>query len=117
MKILIAEDDPVAAKILRMALESFGHDVKHASNGLEAWTAFDRDPVRLVVSDWMMPGVDGLCFCHNIRSRGKPSPKTMIWPQLPGWMIFLLSLSIARPFGCACASPSEFLDSLLKSAN
>lgn len=71
MKILIAEDDPVAAEILQMALESFGHDVTRASNGLEAWTAFDREPVRLVVSDWMMPGVDGLCFCQNIRSRPK----------------------------------------------
>jgi sigma-B regulation protein RsbU (phosphoserine phosphatase) len=69
MKILLAEDDPVAAKILQRALESFGHDVLAVSNGDEAWQKFDRDPVRLIVSDWIMPGMDGLDFCRKVRER------------------------------------------------
>ncbi len=69
MKILIAEDDPVAAKILQRALELFGHEVILTSNGLEAWEAFDRDPVRLIVSDWLMPSLDGLGLCQKIRER------------------------------------------------
>jgi phosphoserine phosphatase RsbU/P len=73
MKILIAEDEPVAAKILQRALESFGHQVILASNGVEAWEAFDHDPVRLVVSDWLMPGLDGLSLCKKIRERKKTS--------------------------------------------
>jgi DNA-binding response OmpR family regulator len=71
MKILIAEDEPVAARILQRALETFGHEVALASNGQEAWEAFDRDPVRLVVSDWLMPGLDGLELCRKIRDREK----------------------------------------------
>ena len=71
MKILIAEDDPVAAKILQRALENMGHEVVAAANGDEAWSAFDRDPVRVVVSDWFMPGLDGLALCTKIRARAK----------------------------------------------
>jgi sigma-B regulation protein RsbU (phosphoserine phosphatase) len=73
MKILLAEDDPVAARILQRALESFGHEVLVTTNGTEAWEAFDRDPVRLVVSDWIMPGMDGLEFCKRVRERPKTS--------------------------------------------
>ena len=71
MKILIAEDDVVAAEILKLALESFGHELILTSNGLDAWNAFDREPVRLIISDWIMPGIDGLRFCQNVRDRKK----------------------------------------------
>lgn len=69
MKILIAEDDAVASRLLRMALEKLGHEVVSASDGLEAWERFDASPVRIVVSDWMMPGLDGLDLCRRIRGR------------------------------------------------
>jgi sigma-B regulation protein RsbU (phosphoserine phosphatase) len=71
MKILVADDDPVAAKILQRALESFGHEVVLTASGDEAWEAFDREPVRLIVSDWLMPGIDGLAFCQKVRDRPK----------------------------------------------
>jgi DNA-binding response OmpR family regulator len=71
MKILIADDEPVAAKILERALILLGHQVLLTSNGVEAWEAFDKDPVRLVVSDWLMPGLDGLELCKKIRERKK----------------------------------------------
>jgi DNA-binding response OmpR family regulator len=71
MKILIAEDDPVAARLLQRALESMHHEVIVAANGTEAWEIFDRDPVRLIVSDWLMPGLDGLELCKKIRGRKK----------------------------------------------
>jgi DNA-binding response OmpR family regulator len=71
MKILIAEDDPVAAEILKDALESFGHQVLATTDGISAWAEFDREPVRLIISDWMMPGKDGLSLCENVRGRAK----------------------------------------------
>lgn len=71
MKILVADDDPVAAKILQRALEFYGHQVIVTADGTEAWEAFDREPVRLVVSDWIMPGIDGLALCQKIRERPK----------------------------------------------
>ena len=69
MKILIAEDDPVASKILRMTLEQVGHEVIVVANGADAWKRFLEEPVRLVVSDWMMPELDGLQLCRRIRER------------------------------------------------
>jgi DNA-binding response OmpR family regulator len=71
MKILIAEDEPLAAKILQNALESLGHEVTSVGDGTKAWEAFDREPVRLVVSDWIMPGLDGLDLCRKVRDRKK----------------------------------------------
>ncbi len=71
MKILIAEDDPVSAKILQFTLENAGHTVVVATTGAAAWELFDKDPVRIVVSDWMMPGMDGLELCAQVRKRAK----------------------------------------------
>ncbi len=69
MKILIAEDDPVSAKILQFTLENAGHEVDVASDGGIAWQKFDKSPFRVIVSDWMMPQIDGLELCKKIRSR------------------------------------------------
>ncbi len=69
MKILIAEDDPVSVKILQFTLEHYGHEVVAAMDGAQAWEIFDRDPVRVIISDWMMPQVDGLELCQKIRAR------------------------------------------------
>ena len=71
MKILIAEDDPVSVKILQFTLEHWGHEVICAANGIEAWQSFDAAPVRLIISDWMMPGLDGLELCRQVRARGR----------------------------------------------
>lgn len=70
-KILIAEDDPVSAKVLSVLLERLGYDTIIARNGDEAWEAFHQAPVRMIVSDWMMPGLDGLAFCKKVRAREK----------------------------------------------
>jgi phosphoserine phosphatase RsbU/P len=69
MKILIAEDDPIATKVLRLTLQKLGHEVIAASNGAEAWEMFHREPVRVVISDWMMPEMDGLQLCRRVRDR------------------------------------------------
>ena len=71
MKILIAEDDPVSVKILQFTLEHYGHEVVVAASGSEAWEKFDADPVRVIVSDWMMPSLDGLQLCAKVRERPK----------------------------------------------
>ena len=67
--VLIAEDDPISARILQAALSKFGYHPVVTSNGTEAWEVFDREPMRLIVSDWMMPGLDGLAFCEKVRAR------------------------------------------------
>jgi CheY-like chemotaxis protein len=67
MKILIAEDDPVASKILRLTLEQVGHEVIVVEDGAAGWDRIVKEPVSVVVSDWMMPELDGLQFCRRIR--------------------------------------------------
>ena len=71
MTILIAEDDAVSSKVLQLALEGAGHSVIVTECGETGWEAFDADPVRVIVSDWMMPGMDGLDFCRKVRARPK----------------------------------------------
>ena len=69
MKILVAEDDLISRRLLVTTLKQFGHEVIAFDNGADAWAAFDESPVRVVVSDWLMPGVDGLDFCRKVRKR------------------------------------------------
>jgi sigma-B regulation protein RsbU (phosphoserine phosphatase) len=69
-RILMAEDDPLSARMLEAALSKFGYEVVVARDGIEAWDHFDREPFRMIVSDWMMPGMDGLRLCQKVRERG-----------------------------------------------
>ncbi len=69
VKILAVEDDPVARAVLHQALLRLGHEVIEAKDGTEALSVLEREPVRLVVSDWMMPELDGLGLCRAVRAR------------------------------------------------
>lgn len=69
MKILAVEDDPVARAILHRALLRLGHEVIEAKDGAEAVRILEKEPVRLIVSDWMMPELDGLGLCRAVRNR------------------------------------------------
>jgi sigma-B regulation protein RsbU (phosphoserine phosphatase) len=70
-RILIAEDDLVSAKILQAALSKFGYEPEIAHDGAEAWDKFNQEPARLIVSDWMMPRLDGLELCEKVRARAQ----------------------------------------------
>ncbi len=67
MRVLIAEDDRVSALVLRRAIERMGHEPVMAETGLHAWDAFQSERFLLVISDWMMPGLDGLALSRRIR--------------------------------------------------
>ena len=69
MKILIAEDDPTSRRILQLTLEHLGHEVMSANDGEQAWETLVCNSVKVVVSDWMMPKLDGLDFCRKVRAR------------------------------------------------
>lgn len=69
MRILTVEDDPVARLVLHQALGRLGHEVVAASDGVQALEILAREPVRVVVSDWMMPALDGLKLCRRVRAR------------------------------------------------
>jgi two-component system cell cycle response regulator len=68
MRILIAEDDVASRLVLESAVMSLGHDCLVASNGDEAWQLFEAIDVDAVISDRMMPGMDGVELCRRIRA-------------------------------------------------
>ena len=59
MNILIAEDAPVTLKLLASRLKAWGHWVVTAADGDIAWRIVEKESIDIVVSDWMMPGLDG----------------------------------------------------------
>lgn len=76
MTILVVEDNPVNAEMLRLALEKEHYTVLHAADGEEALTRLEEHPeVDLVITDVMMPKVGGLEMLGRIRQR--PEWKTL----------------------------------------
>jgi diguanylate cyclase (GGDEF)-like protein len=69
MKILIAEDQPTSALFLRYTLEKMGHEATIAPDGEHAWRILRDGGAPLLISDWMMPRLDGLDLCRRIRAQ------------------------------------------------
>ena len=72
MRILIADDDASCRLILRKSLEKLGHECDQAKDGAQAWQMYQAAPTSIVISDWMMPGLDGLQLCEKVRSHQGP---------------------------------------------
>ncbi len=68
MKILIADDDPVSRKVLGTAIRDLGHEIVYAEEGEDAWYGYCNESPRIVVTDWMMPKLDGPGLCRKIRA-------------------------------------------------
>jgi diguanylate cyclase (GGDEF)-like protein len=65
--ILLAEDDPVTRKLLKKNLVRAGYQVTCVENGHEALTLFKKSFYPIVLTDWIMPEMDGLELCRAIR--------------------------------------------------
>ena len=69
MKILLADDEPIARTMLEHWLAGWGYTVVAVKDGEAALAALKADPeIRLAVVDWVMPKVDGLGVCRAIRN-------------------------------------------------
>lgn len=66
--ILIAEDNPVSRSLLEKSLRKAGHEVVTAQNGQEALDVFRKTFFPMVLTDWMMPEMDGIGLCRAIRN-------------------------------------------------
>ena len=68
MKILIAEDNMTSRRILESILVKWNYDVISACDGNEAWEKLqEKDPPKLIILDWMMPGINGVEICRRLR--------------------------------------------------
>jgi sigma-B regulation protein RsbU (phosphoserine phosphatase) len=67
MKILAVEDDPSAAMVIESVLRYLGHEVILATTADDAFARVKAEPIRIVVSDWLLGRADGLDLCRRIR--------------------------------------------------
>jgi DNA-binding response OmpR family regulator len=67
MKILVAEDDAASREVLVRQIARLGHEAVAAADGTAAWRLFKKEPVEIVVTDWVMPGLTGLDLCRRVR--------------------------------------------------
>ncbi|MEQ1833623.1 MAG: response regulator transcription factor [Candidatus Eisenbacteria bacterium] len=68
IKVLIVEDDPFFQRVLLKRLASEGYQVQAAGDGREGMKAIVTYEPDLVISDWMMPQVDGLELCQSVKT-------------------------------------------------
>jgi DNA-binding response OmpR family regulator len=68
-RILIVEDEASLSGLIRSHLEKEGHVVAQAFDGNEALAAADRARPDIVILDWMLPGLDGLTVCKELRRK------------------------------------------------
>ena len=67
LHILLVEDDRSMQLLYKRLLEKSGHEVTTASNGRAALEIVKINPPQLIITDWMMPEMDGLEFCKQVR--------------------------------------------------
>ena len=78
LKILIAEDDQELCQLFSHVLTKNGYAVKGVANGKEALTAMDNDYYDLLISDIMMPKMDGYTLIRQLRENGNQTPVMLI---------------------------------------
>jgi putative two-component system response regulator len=68
MKILVAEDDATTLSLLEKSMAKWGYVVQTAQNGLEALDLLGSTQIDIVVSDWLLPEINGFELCEKIRA-------------------------------------------------
>jgi diguanylate cyclase (GGDEF)-like protein len=68
MRAMVVDDDPNLRRIISLYLSHAGYEVIEAANGQAAWEHWQTDPIRLIVTDWMMPVMDGEEFVRRLRA-------------------------------------------------
>lgn len=79
MKILIAEDETVSRRVLKLTLESWGHEVIEACDGGVAWRLLQSEGApKLAILDLAMPEMDGITVCRRARQYPNATPVYII---------------------------------------
>lgn len=71
MKFLIAEDESINRRLVKKHLTDAGYETVEAEDGQAAWELFQSEPFHFVITDWMMPRLDGPALIQNIRNSGQ----------------------------------------------
>ena len=82
IRVLVAEDDRVSATVVERALSRAGYAVTMVVDGEEALEALRREPFDALITDWMMPRMDGLQLIQGVRAMVSPQPLIMMLTAL-----------------------------------
>jgi diguanylate cyclase (GGDEF)-like protein len=73
MRVLVADDEPTSRLLARRAIERLSHDCEVAADGLIAWEMLQAGDFDVLITDWMMPGLDGPELCRRVRASKRDS--------------------------------------------
>src|SRR5437773_1396173 len=68
MRLLVVDDSELARRSVQRAVEGLGHGCMLAEDGAQAWDLFQKNEVDAIISDWVMPNMDGVQLCEHVRS-------------------------------------------------
>ena len=69
MRVLVAEDSRLERLMLQRSVESLGHECIVAEDGVQAWEMVEAIGADVIISDWLMPRLEGPELCRLVRSR------------------------------------------------
>ena len=72
--ILVADDDVITRKIVKNMCRSLGYNVLETDDGEKALKMMKRKRVEILISDWIMPNMDGLSLCEKVRGESAAAP-------------------------------------------
>lgn len=108
LNILVVDDDIPTRILLRAALNQWGYKIQEAGDGEEAWKILQSDnSPQILISDWMMPKLDGLGLCERIQKELKTPPYIILLTQMSGTANIIKGLEagadefLAKPFNMA----------------
>ena len=78
MRVLIVEDTPAVARLLRQSVSEAGYAPEVETDGIAALARAKNDQFDLVLLDWMLPGMSGLEVCRSLRKEGQNTPILML---------------------------------------
>ena len=85
MKVLIADDDPFSRRFLQVTVGNAGYETVMVTEGAQALAALGQaDSPKLVILDWIMPQLDGIEVCREIRKRPLESYRYIILLTVKG---------------------------------
>jgi sigma-B regulation protein RsbU (phosphoserine phosphatase) len=77
--VLVADDDVITRKVVKSMCRSLGYRVLERADGRKALSALKRGRVDIVISDWIMPEVNGLSLCEQLHvDPSKPAPYVLL---------------------------------------
>jgi DNA-binding response OmpR family regulator len=71
VKVLVVDDEQAVRELIADFVEQLGYEPVPAASGMRALEVLDTEPIRIVITDWLMPGMTGLEFMKRIRAAGR----------------------------------------------